>query len=77
MPRDLNDPDGWRLSSLRKILLLRFRSLSWLGGVFCEYVPSCGLGERAGLDEGRGDPWVTAVDGHFDRDVRGKPWPRG
>jgi hypothetical protein len=23
--RDLNDPEGWRFSSLRKILLLRFR----------------------------------------------------
>jgi hypothetical protein len=23
--RDLNDPDGWRFSSLRKTLLLRFR----------------------------------------------------
>lgn len=24
MPRDLNDPLGWRFSSLRKTLLLRF-----------------------------------------------------
>lgn len=29
--RDLNDPEGWRFSSLRKILLLRFRTpLSWM-----------------------------------------------
>ena len=25
--RDLNDPEGWRFSSLRKTLLLRFRNL--------------------------------------------------
>jgi hypothetical protein len=24
--RDLNDPEGWRVSSLRNILLLRFRT---------------------------------------------------
>lgn len=26
MPRDLKEPEGWRFSSLRKILLLRFRN---------------------------------------------------
>lgn len=73
MPLDLKEPEGWRLSSLRKILLLRFRNrgLQEKGrpgdvcqALGCKHVPSRGLGQRAGLDEGRGDPRLTAVDGH-------------
>lgn len=32
MPLDLKEPEGWRLSSLRKILLLRFRNPVSQGG---------------------------------------------
>ena len=33
--RDLKEPEGWRVSSLRKILLLRFSGLflGWEGGM--------------------------------------------
>lgn len=34
MPRLLKEPEGWRVSSLRKILLLRFSDLClWVKGV--------------------------------------------
>ena len=38
MPRLLKEPEGWRVSSLRKILLLRFSDLCLLGGgeVWCD-----------------------------------------
>lgn len=55
MPRDLKEPEGWRRSSLRKILLLRFSDLClnciyWAKGC-SEVVPSSCFRKVGGLDE--------------------------
>jgi hypothetical protein len=67
--RDLNEPDGCRVSSLRKILLLRFRNLLSRGGLERRQsreratvkgrrvtVPSRSLRQRIRLSQGRLDP---------------------
>ena len=60
IPRDLKEPDGWRDSSFRK-MLLRERSEGWLqedgrrGEE--ESVPSCFTGEGCGASTRCFNPW--------------------
>lgn len=68
--RDLNEPEGWSVSILRKILLLRFRRDTFdHGRIFVcggeerrggergsVTVPSCGLGQSVRFPEGSFDP---------------------
>jgi hypothetical protein len=68
MPRDLKEPEGWRVSSLRKILLLRLNDWGLLMGAAClggqlgdlrGYGPACGFGEVGGFDKGSLTPWFS------------------
>ena len=71
MPRDLKDPEGCNVSSLRKILLLRFRHRVHAkegrrkggGGVV---VPSRCFGEVGRFDQRRLSPRRGFLDSHDD-----------
>ena len=57
MARDLKEADGWRFSSLRKMLLLEGLAVV-LGdiGMEIEGIPSCFSGESSGANKSSLDP---------------------
>lgn len=63
MPRALKEPEGWRDSSLRRILLLRFRNLVVMIGEECwglscrDVAPLCSFpenGTKQGIEASSG-----------------------